>query len=302
MGFMSGEERALAAALSRLGYANPFLPERIEAERAALGPAFVHADRVWSVRADRTVQNPNIARLGERAAALAATLRERLAAGAEPAASDRGLYEDVVLYLLYTRYENDLFDLVVQPADASDAGRRVPFYEKFRADCQHFLDLPGAPLPGRQEPGHLFASLFQVRRAFHHIFWHIIGGSMSMARLRAAVWLETCEPFGTVFLDEIGDADPAIQVKLLRVLQARTFQRLGTRSRSSSAARSWPPPTAIWRARSRRAASARTSTIASARTSSPPPRARSYQETARRLGLDRRTVKSKVFQYGTEGR
>src|SRR5207247_2904979 len=29
---------------------------------------------------------------------------------------------------------------------------------------------------------------------------------------------------------------------------------------------------------------------------------RSYQETARRLGLDRRTVKSKVFQYGTEGR
>ena len=326
MGFMSGEERALAAALSRLGYANPFLPERIEAERAALGPAFVHADRVWSVRADRTVQNPNIARLGERAAALAATLRERLAAGAEPAASDRGLYEDVVLYLLYTRYENDLFDLVVQPADASDAGRRVPFYEKFRADCQHFLDLPGAPLPGRQEPGHLFASLFQVRRAFHHIFWHIIGGSMSMARLRAAVWqsifthdmrryrralyerkddvttlivgpsgtgkevvaraiglsryipfdartqrfaarfgdlfhplnlsalsptlieselfghrrgaftgalqdragwLETCEPFGTVFLDEIGDADPAIQVKLLRVLQARTFQRLG---------------------------------------------------------------------------
>jgi len=188
MGFMSGEERALGAALSRLGCANPFLPERIEAERAALGPAFVHADRVWSVRADRTVQNPNIARLGERAAALAATLRERLAAGAEPAASDRGLYEDVVLYLLYTRYENDLFDLVVQPADASDAGRRIPFYEKFRADCQHFLDLPGVPLPGRQEPGHLFASLFQVRRAFHHIFWHIIGGSMSMARLRAAVW------------------------------------------------------------------------------------------------------------------
>ena len=36
MGFMSGEERALAAALSRLGYANPFLPERIEADVTAL--------------------------------------------------------------------------------------------------------------------------------------------------------------------------------------------------------------------------------------------------------------------------
>lgn len=40
-------------------------------------------------------------------------------------------------------------------------------------------------------------------------------------------WLEACGPLDTVFLDEIGDLDPAIQVKLLRVLQSRTFQRLG---------------------------------------------------------------------------
>ena len=60
----------------------------------------MHADRVWSVRTDRTVQNPNVARLAERATTLAALLRERLAAGAEPAESDRVLYEDVVLYLL----------------------------------------------------------------------------------------------------------------------------------------------------------------------------------------------------------
>src|SRR5207245_2420943 len=40
-------------------------------------------------------------------------------------------------------------------------------------------------------------------------------------------WFEACPPLGTVFLDEIGDVDAAIQVKLLRVLQTRTFQRLG---------------------------------------------------------------------------
>jgi transcriptional regulator with PAS, ATPase and Fis domain len=40
-------------------------------------------------------------------------------------------------------------------------------------------------------------------------------------------WLEVCRPLGTVFLDEIGDLDPSIQVKLLRVLQTRTFQRIG---------------------------------------------------------------------------
>jgi DNA-binding NtrC family response regulator len=36
---------------------------------------------------------------------------------------------------------------------------------------------------------------------------------------------------GTIFLDEIGDITPSVQVKLLRVLQERTFERLGgTRS------------------------------------------------------------------------
>lgn len=40
-------------------------------------------------------------------------------------------------------------------------------------------------------------------------------------------WLESCGPLGTIFLDEIGDLEPGIQVKLLRVLQSRTFQRIG---------------------------------------------------------------------------
>lgn len=40
-------------------------------------------------------------------------------------------------------------------------------------------------------------------------------------------WLEVCPPVGTVFLDEIGELDSLVQVKLLRVLQTRTFNRLG---------------------------------------------------------------------------
>ncbi len=52
-------------------------------------------------------------------------------------------------------------------------------------------------------------------------------GTFTGAVADRAGWLEVCRPLDTVFLDEIGELDPAIQVKLLRVLQTRTFQRLG---------------------------------------------------------------------------
>ena len=40
-------------------------------------------------------------------------------------------------------------------------------------------------------------------------------------------WLETCPEAGSVFLDELGDLDPSIQVKLLRVIETRTFHPVG---------------------------------------------------------------------------
>jgi len=49
-------------------------------------------------------------------------------------------------------------------------------------------------------------------------------------------WLEACPELGRVFLDELGDMDPAIQVKLLRVIETRTFHPVGdTASREFAA-------------------------------------------------------------------
>jgi transcriptional regulator with AAA-type ATPase domain len=53
-------------------------------------------------------------------------------------------------------------------------------------------------------------------------------GSFTGAIADRKGWLEVCPPLGTVFLDEIGEVDASIQVKLLRVVETRAFQPLGT--------------------------------------------------------------------------
>lgn len=52
-------------------------------------------------------------------------------------------------------------------------------------------------------------------------------GSFTGAVQDRAGWLEVAGPEGVVFLDEIGELDQALQVKILRVLQTRVFQRIG---------------------------------------------------------------------------
>ena len=52
-------------------------------------------------------------------------------------------------------------------------------------------------------------------------------GAFTGASADRAGWLETCTPLGTVFLDELGEIDATIQGKLLRVIQSRSFSRLG---------------------------------------------------------------------------
>ncbi len=101
-------------------------------------------------------------------------------------------------------------------ARAIGLSRFIPFDEtkrSFELDCTkdfHAVNLAAL------SPSLIESELFGHRR-----------GSFTGAVQDRAGWLESCGAGGTVFLDEIGELNTTLQVKLLRVLETRVFQRLG---------------------------------------------------------------------------
>lgn len=317
MDAFSPAERRLLSAVAGLAYCNPFLPERIDYERAALGRDFVPAGPVWSASVtDPDATRPNVSNLHRRLEPVLEAVHERLENLPDISASDLALYEDSVLYFLYQSYYTRF---VV-------AGNRWHFYRQFVADWKRWFSVSGKRVETAMEPAHVFACFRQVQRAFVHTFDNIIGNSMAAAELRASVWqsvfthdmrryrrtlyarmgdfptlitgpsgtgkelvaraiasaryvpfdaermefadahgesffainlaalsptlieselfghrrgaftgaaadrkgwLEACPESGSVFLDELGELDLAIQVKLLRVIETRRFAAVG---------------------------------------------------------------------------
>src|SRR5438874_7289160 len=83
MTLLSRKDRAFLTAVSQLGYCNPFLPERIEYERAALGDNYVEGEPVWSLPVDQPERpRANVWRMVERLDPLAEQLGAKLRTGA----------------------------------------------------------------------------------------------------------------------------------------------------------------------------------------------------------------------------
>lgn len=331
MAIFSPTERRFAEAVGKLAHCNPFLPDRIECEREALGAEFDSRDADWNVRPGDTIDHPNLDRVLALSQTLLDQARERLSRRAarfdsKAMGAERDLYEDLLLMVLYHRYRRGLDALITDPQPKQHDARPAKLFRQMRADAEPYLQFADQRLPLSGTLEHLFAGFFQIRRAFENIFRLILGVSTPAIRLRAAVWesifthdmrryrralfhrmgdfttlvtgpsgtgkelvaqaiglsryipfdpatgkfredfsgafypvnlaalsptlieselfghkrgaftgavvdregwFEVCPPLGTVFLDEIGEVDASIQVKLLRVLQLREFNRLG---------------------------------------------------------------------------
>ena len=186
MAIISRFQRRSLVALSKLHYCNPFLEERIEFEREALGSQFKEGLPVRvELHYDKDV---NLTRLGERIEQVTGRLRQRLADGTEAEEWELVVYEDLVLYLLYRRYRIDLEQALSESLRKPTKEVRISFWKRFRDDHSFYLQLPGRELPTKHDAAHLLADSFQLCRAFSHIFNHISGTSKVTAQLRAAVW------------------------------------------------------------------------------------------------------------------
>ena len=180
----SESERRFLTAVASLGYSNPFLKERIDLERTALGKQFVAGPAVWSASVTAPESTPaNLIRLQARLEPMIESVRARLSAvsssdAADYAVADLVIYEECVHQLIYYRYS----------AQFESAEGDWRFYRGFAADWRHFLEIPGVAIETALHPHHVFACFRQLARAFRHIFYSIIGNSMPAARLRAAVW------------------------------------------------------------------------------------------------------------------
>jgi len=187
---LSSSDRRFLTVLSRLAYCNPFLPERLELERAALGREYVPEEYVaWSKDFSRQeLERPNVRRLNQRAVKLADQMQVKLHDGVQADKTTLGLYQDLISYVLYYRYTTQL-DVENFLRGGGPLQKKVTnLWKEFVQQFHHYLRLPNHRLAVDEDPAHWFASLFQVRRAFLTIFDNILGESLPAVQLRAMVW------------------------------------------------------------------------------------------------------------------
>jgi sigma-54 specific flagellar transcriptional regulator A len=185
MSVLNEEDRNFLECVAKVSYANPFLGERIDYERQALGHEFDESQANWNLLGDDPeTQQTNTRKIAQRAYAIVAGMQQQLKKGVAADRQELQLYEDTVLFLLYYYYAQRFKESIVNP----QKDQIYDYFKEFTHYWRHFFNQPVDHLPSQKEAAHIFACFFQVRRAFYFIFRAIIGRSAVAANLRAMVW------------------------------------------------------------------------------------------------------------------
>lgn len=169
-------------AVQRLTFANPFGPERSKLEEALLAKLGDFPGPIPS----HTVYSERFRRLLPWLAAADQELQRRASKKPLPPQwRERTAY--FAFFVLYHELTPDLDAIITDPAGQSSRNRTV--YRKVQdgVAVRHAL-IENATQRIWNQPEHLFACYYQIRRAFHAIHHEIIGDSQPIQNLRARVW------------------------------------------------------------------------------------------------------------------
>jgi transcriptional regulator with AAA-type ATPase domain len=193
MSLFSKTEHTFAQTVSDLSFANPFLHERVEFEKAALGKDFDSETRpFWSWSLSDEADRPNVITLTRRVAELAKDLRQRIADAIEVTDAEFELYDDIAHYVIYYSTIAD------QAGTTSTPPAQTANWDKFSEAFDYWMCIEGSSdakneTGTRQSPScenkvHVYCYLSQLQRAFYNIFHCVIGRSWPIAQLRARIW------------------------------------------------------------------------------------------------------------------
>ena len=144
MALLNSTDWKCADAIAGIGYCNPFLPERVELERQALGARFVEGPSVRQRGPEPSMAEmfPNTLPMAEHGGELLAAMPEKLIAGASASEAELVTYEDLGLVTLYIHYMSSRGGLVFAELRDHRATEKIQFWQDFRSEFYHYFELP----------------------------------------------------------------------------------------------------------------------------------------------------------------
>jgi len=189
MSWFPNNDRRLAELLVNIIFANPFLPERQELNRAILGKAFVRGRKIRISFQHGLEHSENLHHLVALCRKLTDKYRKKLSSGNHPQSpEEKYLYEHLVYFLIYHELAPLMDRYIVQSSQHPQ--KQLPWkeFKEVQAYCRHYLGPLGTPFKPTYSEAQLTAFLFQIRRAFYNTFTKLIGNTPALNRLRGRVW------------------------------------------------------------------------------------------------------------------